>query len=276
MIVKVLVENNAVSSDFQTEHGLSLYIETGKQRILFDMGKSDLFLKNAKKLQADIAAVDFAVLSHGHYDHGGGMAAFLENNGKAKVYTHQRAFEKHFARRPEGELADIGIDPGLLESGRIVLTPDRFQISEGIELFSGVTERDLFSSSNRVLLMEEGAGAAEDSFAHEQNLVIREGERLYLFAGCSHNGIVNIVRRFIRLYGRPADFVFGGFHLHNPTTKQSEPEAHIQKVGAFLKDTSSKYYTGHCTGMEPYRMLKDILQDKLEYLATGSVIEIHP
>jgi metal-dependent hydrolase (beta-lactamase superfamily II) len=82
MVVKVLMENTAVSGDFQTEHGLSLYVETGGYRLLFDTGASGLFLENAKKLDVDIAKVDFAVISHGHYDHGGGLKPFLAQNTK--------------------------------------------------------------------------------------------------------------------------------------------------------------------------------------------------
>jgi len=80
MIIKTLVENTAVSKEYECEHGLSLYIETNKHKILFDLGKSDLFLKNAKRLNVDITEVDLVVISHGHYDHGGGLGAFLKTN----------------------------------------------------------------------------------------------------------------------------------------------------------------------------------------------------
>ena len=72
MIIKVLSENTAASDEFGCEHGLSLYVETGKHRLLFDTGASDLFAKNAARLGVELSAVDTAVLSHGHYDHGGG------------------------------------------------------------------------------------------------------------------------------------------------------------------------------------------------------------
>lgn len=77
MLIKVLIENTAISKDFGCEHGLSLYIETGDRKILFDVGASELFLENAKKLGVDVSDVDYLVISHGHYDHGGGLRAFL-------------------------------------------------------------------------------------------------------------------------------------------------------------------------------------------------------
>ena len=272
MLIKTLVENNAISPEFNTEHGLSLYIETGGTKLLFDMGASGLFLENARKLGVDIAEVDFALVSHGHYDHGGGLKLFLEENMKAKVFLRQQAFFKRYSKRENDELHEIGLDRELASSERVVFTPDQINIAEGIELFSNVTGRELFSSSNGTLMSEKDGQIIEDPFGHEQNLIITEAGKTALFAGCAHNGIVNILKEFMRLKGALPDTVFGGFHLYNPYTKQSEAPELVEKIGILLKNGRTKYYTGHCTGLESYGHLKRILGDQLEYLATGSVI----
>jgi 7,8-dihydropterin-6-yl-methyl-4-(beta-D-ribofuranosyl)aminobenzene 5'-phosphate synthase len=274
MVVKVLVENTAISDDFQTEHGLSLYIETGARRLLFDMGAGGLFLKNAKKLDVDIADIDFAVISHGHADHGGGLEVFLQENAEAPVFAHQKAFGKYYARRQDGRLNFIGLDERLMQDERVVLTGERFDIAEGIEVFSNVGRDGLFPSGNRVLLMEQDGRMTEDSFEHEQNLIVREGGKTMLFAGCAHNGITGIVRRFIEMEQRAPDYVLGGFHLYSSSAEQNESPATIAQIGEYLRRTGSVYFTGHCTGLEPYRRLKDIMGDRLEYLATGRTIEI--
>ena len=106
MKITALVENTCESGKYSVEHGLSLYIETDKHKILFDMGQTELFCENAKKLGVDLGKVDFAVLSHGHYDHGGGLAKFMEINKKAPIYIHEKAFGEHY----NGTEKYIGLD----------------------------------------------------------------------------------------------------------------------------------------------------------------------
>ena len=99
MKITTLMENTACSPEFACEHGLSLYIETGKRKLLFDAGQSGAFAENAGKLGIDLRQVDAFVLSHGHYDHGGGLPRFLEVNRQAMIYVNQFAFEPHYHGR---------------------------------------------------------------------------------------------------------------------------------------------------------------------------------
>lgn len=120
MMLKVLSENTVASKEFGCEHGLSLYVETDRLHLLFDTGASGVFAENAEKLGVDLSAVDIAVLSHGHYDHGGGLQTFLKKNERAKVYVQRRAFDPHYADRPDGNKAYIGLDMALLPNERFV------------------------------------------------------------------------------------------------------------------------------------------------------------
>ena len=274
MKVTVLAENTALSDAYGAEHGLSLFIESGTTKLLFDMGRGELFLQNAEKLGVSIAGVDVAVLSHGHYDHGGGLKAFLAANEKAPVYVNEYAFEAHFSQKNDGNPHDIGLDPAILTSGRIHLAGRREEIRAGMTLFSGVTERTLFSRCNDTLLMERAGALEPDDFRHEQNLLVWEGETLVLFAGCAHCGIVNIVREAERVAGRKLTAVFGGFHLQNPSTGESEPHEHVRAVGEALHASGARYYTGHCTGDEPFAQLKQIMGENLAAITTGGVYEL--
>ena len=128
----VLTENTTADAAIGCEHGLSLYIETGGKRILFDMGQTALFAENAQKLCVDLARIDFAVLSHGHYDHGGGLQTFLTCNKTAPVFLSRYAFEPHY----NGTEKYIGLDTALQSSERLVLTGETHRIADGLTLFS--------------------------------------------------------------------------------------------------------------------------------------------
>ena len=273
MRIKVLAEDTSSNSSMKSEHGLSLYIETMGKKILFDTGASNLFLENAEKMGISIKDVDLAVISHGHYDHGGGLRGFFEENDKAKVYIHKKAFEPHFSKRSE-KTADIGLDQSLIDHSRIVFTEDVFPIDQSLLLFSKVTENEFFSSCNQSLLVEKGGAITPDDFGHEQNLMIDENGKIILIAGCAHRGIVNILKSSVFINYKEPNFVIGGFHLYNYSERKSEDPSTVQQIGDFLKNTGSIYYTGHCTGNEAFNHLKTIMGDQIHYLSTGSVVDI--
>jgi len=273
MIIKTLVENTALSKNFGSEHGLSLYIEANSRKILFDVGASELFLENAKKLNVDICEVDYLIISHGHYDHGGGLRAFLRENTKAEIFLHRLAFEKYYALRSNDEPEYIGLDEELKQNRRIVLTSDRFFIYKGIQVFSNITRKEPLPKSNDSLLMKHDGKIVQDTFAHEQNLIIEEAGKTLLVTGCAHNGIVNILEYFHDLKRRMPNYVIGGFHL---SSRSGGNEVHemIDRIGKYLVDTKAKFYTCHCTGLEPYKRLKIIMGDSIDYLSAGSEIHI--
>lgn len=275
MTIQVLSENTSVSENFGYEHGLSLYVETPKHRLLFDTGASGLFAENAAKLGVDLSMIDIAVLSHGHYDHGGGLRTFLNQNSMAKVYVHKRAFEPHYANRPDGTKAYIGLDTGLLPSEHFVFCDGRYILDEELELFSKIREETPVPSGNAELFQKSGDSYLPDDFAHEQNLVIRQNGRAILIAGCAHRGIVNIVRQFQADNGRFPDIVIGGFHLHSRGLGKSETPEAVDAVARELLQTGARYYTCHCTGQEAYRRLKAAMGDQISYLSAGSRLEIN-
>lgn len=273
MLIKTLVENTAISKDFGSEHGLSLYIETKKHKILFDVGASGLFLQNAKRLNVNIADIDYLIISHGHFDHGGGLKTFFAENTKAEVFLHRLAFEKHYAIRTNDKLDYIGLDGNLKENKQVVLTSDRFFISSGLQVFSNIIQREPRPKSNSGLLKEHKGQTADDTFAHEQNLVIEEDGKTLLVTGCAHNGIINILEHFHALKGRMPDYVIGGFHLSSRSGRNEDSDT-IDRIAKHLLGTKAKFYTCHCTGMEAYERLKSAMSGNIDYLSAGSAITI--
>ena len=259
MKIVTLMENTTCREDLACEHGLSLYIETGDRKILFDAGQSGAFADNAEKLGIDLTQVDTVILSHGHYDHGGGLLRFLEVNQTAPIYLSRYAFEPHHNAAEKY----IGLDPALQDSGRLIFVDDRLELGEGITLHAC---RDRICSqpmdSAGLTVLENGVLNPED-FRHEQYLLLEEDGKQVCISGCSHRGILNITDWF-----RPHVLV-GGFHFMK--VKDSEILNHA--VGTLLTYPTT-YYTGHCTGEAQYAHMKAIMGEKLHSLSTGKNIEV--
>ncbi|MBR4832901.1 MAG: MBL fold metallo-hydrolase [Thermoguttaceae bacterium] len=141
MKIAVLCENSSSSPEFEAEHGLSFYVETSARRFLFDFGASSLFLRNAERLGIDVSTVDVAFLSHGHRDHGGGLAAFFEKNRVAPVYAAEKALRSYYSLRPNGEYVDIGVRVAPENAARIVRTSTggTFALDSETLIFSDAT-----------------------------------------------------------------------------------------------------------------------------------------
>ena len=260
MRITTLIENTALTPFFTAEHGLSLFVQTEHCRFLFDAGQTDAFADNAQKLGIDLKTADFAVLSHGHYDHGGGMMDFLERNRRAKLYLREDAFGTYCNAAQKY----IGLDSRLRQSGRLVLTGDEHVIAPGLTLYSCNTLPRSVPTDPFGLTEEIGGCFRPDEFRHEQYLLMEEGGRRVLLSGCSHKGILNILSWF-----RP-DVLVGGFHF-----KQLAPDSpQLRAWGEAMAKYDTVFYTGHCTGQAQFEVLKTILGDRLHPISTGTVVEI--
>jgi 7,8-dihydropterin-6-yl-methyl-4-(beta-D-ribofuranosyl)aminobenzene 5'-phosphate synthase len=244
------------------EHGLSLYIETGDLRILFDAGQTGAFADNARHLGVDLGSVDFAVLSHGHYDHGGGLMRFLQENDSAPVYISCHADRSCY----HGPEKYIGLAEDLLKHPRLIRTEGETEIAPGILLCSAENLAPVYPVESFGLQVLDRETLVADDFRHEQYLLIREGEKLVCISGCSHKGILNITHWF-----RP-DVLVGGFHFMklDPAGDGRKRLDHAAKV---LLASDTVYYTGHCTGESQYAYLKEKMGRRLEKLSTGLVVE---
>ncbi|AEV29159.1 metal-dependent hydrolase, beta-lactamase superfamily II [Sphaerochaeta pleomorpha str. Grapes] len=274
MIIKALVENSSCNPSLGEEHGLSLFIETNSKKILFDTGASALFNENAQKLGVDLKRVDLAVISHGHYDHGGGLKTFLALNPTALVYVRENAFGPFYSERAGNSYEYIGLDSSLAKETQIIPTKEQLQLTEGISLFSAVWGTQYFPSGNCSLFKKEGRDYVPDDFSHEQNLVIEEDGICLLVAGCAHRGIVNILEHFYRERGNYPTHVIGGFHLFNHRTGKPESKETLSGIAHYLLNTGARFYTCHCTGEESFGFLRSKLGDHIEYLPGGKILTI--
>lgn len=267
--IATLVENTTSSSNYRCKHGLCLYIETAKHKILFDLGQDGLFLENAKKMNIDISEIDTVIISHGHKDHGGALKNFMDFNSKARIYIRREAFEPHYIK-VFGLPFSVGLDEELLHNEQIVFTDDEMVIDEELFLFSNVKSNTYFAKSNNVLYAKKQDHLVLDDFCHEQNLIVASNGKRTLISGCSHAGIVNIQNKAESLVSEEMSAVVGGFHLYNPPTRKYESKELIDNIANDLKKKKSTYYTCHCTGMKAYKRMKNTMRDRLHYLSTGT------
>jgi 7,8-dihydropterin-6-yl-methyl-4-(beta-D-ribofuranosyl)aminobenzene 5'-phosphate synthase len=282
MRITTLIENHGAREDegLQAEFGLSLHVELGETRILFDTGATGAFAGNASRLGTDLSAVDLVVLSHHHFDHGGGLAAFLERNSRAPIYLKRPVDGAQYARVFGLFSRYVGIDQGLLESHeeRFVFV-DRFaEVAPGWFIVPDVLRLHPRPKGNRFLYLRTRRGWERDDFDHELILVARDADGIVIFTGCSHGGILNMIRTVAdRFPGAPIKAVIGGFHLLGapPFRAMGLGKKQIAELGRkLLAYPGTAYHTGHCTGDRAFRALKRIMGERLNAIHTGSVTSL--
>ena len=257
MKIYCLIENAKSCEKFECEHGLSFFIDTGVHKILFDMGASDKYIENAERLGLDLSEVDFAILSHGHFDHGGGLEAFLEINKIAPVYMSKYAFEPHYNK----DKIYIGLDTSI-QSDRIVFIDKTTIIDTGLTILSCNDKKSQYKNNAFGQCVFENGVFNEEDYRHEQYLMIEVGGKRILFTGCSHKGILNIVNWI------EADYIVGGFHF-----SKMELNKLLEICASYLGTFDCQFITCHCTGKEQFEFMRDFASN-IRYISSGDVIEI--
>lgn len=268
-----LIENTSGICGCTPAHGLSFYIETDGHRLLMDAGPSALTVKNAGYLGIDLSAVDTVILSHGHYDHADGLSEFIKINKTAKIYAQRSALGEYFAV-DDGRERYIGIAEDIKKSGRIIPIDGELKIDDELSVFSGITGRRHFPFTNKRLYKKTADGLVLDDFLHEQCLAVSHNGIKILFSGCAHNGVLNILDRYIALYGTAPDYMISGFHLAKKTDFTTADIDEIRAAAEEMKKYGTRFITCHCTGETAYLVIKEILGDRLGYVHCGEEIQI--
>ena len=196
MTVTVLVENTIgeANAGLGSEHGLSLHLDAAGMIILHDVGASGLFADNARALGIDLARVDLAVLSHGHYDHGGGLGRFLDANDRAPVYMARTAIEPHYAGLPLGR-REVGIRADALDRhrDRLRLLDADAEPAAGVHLLTTIGRSHPWVRFNRTLGSLRDGRIVRDDLAHEIAMAVELPDGIAVFTGCGHKGVLNMV-----------------------------------------------------------------------------------
>ena len=247
--ITVLVDNTARGPGVLAEHGLAFWIEADGHRILFDTGQGKTLHHNAEHLDISLDTAATVVISHGHFDHTGGLEALLDSNKQISVCLHPAALERKYARQKVPPHRSIGI-PGLDErtlrrqAGGLVWTREPTELTGGVYLTGEIPRRNDFEDTGGPFYLDRSC-TKPDPLLDDQALYIETPVGLVVVLGCAHAGVVNTLDYIAELTGRDRIYaVLGGMHLVRATPQRLEATAaaleryEVQRVG-----------TAHCTGM---------------------------
>lgn len=275
MKFRFLIENKTDNPGIIAEHGLSVYIEAQGKKIIFDAGATNLFAANAAEMGVDLSAVDLAVVSHGHYDHTGGFPIFHEINPDAPIYIHRNALRISYGTEggPLDKGGKLDKEPCSIKwsdeelkmlSDQLVFTDGPLQISDNIKITGSVTVDENFAPTD-FFYVKEGDKLVPDDMSHEQCLVIREPEGLYIFSGCSHRGVISALNTGKSMFpGERVAVLVAGMHLYS-----ASDEDRARVVDEIAAENMDNVMPVHCTGIKAICDLKTRLGDKCTVATAG-------
>ena len=296
--ITTLIENNPSPTDSRLicEHGLSLYIELPDTTILFDTGQTGEFIQNAANLNKDLSSVDYMLISHGHFDHSGGVRKLLESGllgNQTQMIVGSEFFNPKYSENREGAVKFGGVNTELentiingksysyigngfqekdVELSGISLRTmeeDTINLTDDIIVFHHFKQSNEFEKLNTRFVVEEEGQHPIDRFQDEISIGIKTDKGLVLIVGCSHIGIVNIISDVAKRIDMPIYMVIGGTHL-----VEADDERVDKTIKAFKKFGIEKIAVSHCTGEQAIEKLKNNFNDGFIFNTTGNVITI--
>lgn len=248
--ITTLCENTAVGRDILGEHGLAVLVEAGNRRFLFDTGAGMTLLHNAAKMRVDLDGLDGVILSHGHYDHTGGLKPLLQAVGPTTVYAHPDVFgEKYRLRRDGGEPVYVGMPCSRKEledaGANFVLTAEPCRIADGLLITGEIPREDPREGFEESFFVKSGDGLVHDEVRDDLALIVETEAGAVLVLGCAHSGPVNSLKHALKiLNGRRVRGVVGGMHL-----KDADSARIGRTVAAYRELGVETVAPCHCTGL---------------------------
>lgn len=262
--ITILAENTVYQSGLMAEHGLSLFLEYNGKKYLFDTGQGMVLEDNAEKLDIDLKNLDGLFLSHGHYDHTGGLKKLLEINPEIKVYAHPAAFAEKYSQKEKIYFA--GYDGKKPEN--FISVENKLEIAEDLFLTGEITaENDDYL--NKKFKVKKNGEFVTDRFLDDISLYLETAEGLIIILGCSHKGVENIIKNIIELSScKKIKAVIGGMHLKNASEEKINSKAEF-----FAELDIDNIYPIHCTGRKAQFIFQKKLSDKVKLAGVGDIIK---
>jgi len=273
--ITTLIENTALGYDLVAEHGLSFWIEYNGKNILFDTGQTGSITKNAKILGIDLATTDAIIISHGHYDHTGGLNAVLSIAEHANIYMHPAAVNQKFSMKASGTSRSIGIPTNIgsildahTEANKVIWTQGPTEILPGL-FVTGQVPRAGESSAEADEFFLDADCAHPDDIDDDQTLFFETESGIVVVFGCAHAGIYNILKYIVKLAGTDnIHAVMGGMHLLHAS------DAGINRaIKTLSRYDIQKFGPAHCTGLEAAMKMRESFPKKCFMCSVGTTIE---
>ena len=275
-VYTLMHDDKRKNTAFMTEHGLSLYFEYGDRRVLFDTGASDSFIYNATLLGIDLSKVDVCVISHAHSTSTGGLKYFFDINDRAQVYMKHAARGDYYIKKLFSQ-ERTSIDPVLFKTyaDRLHLIEGDTPITAGV-VATNVNKYRHYPIYTSLMYKKQDDEMVRDDLAHELFLSVQTDNGVVVLTGCSHHGVINILKTAEDKFG-PVAGIVGGFHLNGTSClglrRRKEPAVEVRAIARYLSNNRIKYvYTGHCTGERQFEKLE--LHARAKKIYSGDIIEL--
>jgi 7,8-dihydropterin-6-yl-methyl-4-(beta-D-ribofuranosyl)aminobenzene 5'-phosphate synthase len=269
--ITVLAENTAGVRALLAEHGWSVLLEIRGRRYLFDTGQGLVLVPNARALGQDLGHLDAVLLSHGHYDHAGGLAAVLARNPGLRLYAHPEAFTPKFARNADGTARPVGLDDEQLAAARTAtrMPVEGFlAIDGGVFLTGPIPRKTDFEDTGGAFFLDREC-TRPDRLPDDQAVFFETPAGLVVILGCAHAGVVNTLLA-IREYtgGKPIHTLIGGMHLVHADDNRLE-----RTLEAFRELDIQRLFPCHCTGFAAMARMWNAFPERCFAVKTGLVLE---
>ncbi len=268
----ILADNTADRDDLTAEHGLAIFISGPRRKVLLDAGASGAtLLSNASALGIDLSALDAVVISHGHYDHTGGLASVVQQRPGLPVYVHSGAFDRRYADRPGKPLKDISCPhsiEALYQAGAVFHSVSRPEPLADWLVVSGPIAGP--KHGGNVFVVRKAGELVIDGFEDEMCLLVRGQRGWAVLTGCCHRGLGNTIRLARSLiHDEPLTTLVGGMHLAN------NDQAGIDEALELIEKYAIRdIYTCHCTQPGAVNQLQQALGDRLHPMSVGSRVAL--
>jgi 7,8-dihydropterin-6-yl-methyl-4-(beta-D-ribofuranosyl)aminobenzene 5'-phosphate synthase len=273
----VVVENTAQDSNLGSEHGLSLWLEHQGRNLLYDTGVGKNLLPNLKALGLDPALLDGVVLSHGHYDHVGGLAPLLrlrlEKGLGTPIWCHEAVFAPHLKQK-QNEVVSIapeGHEKAIYEGlgARFSFVENSLSLWPGVRLWAPIPRVTDFEGPAPSLVTMEGDKVVPDPFIDDLAMTVETENGLNVITGCAHSGVINVLLAVENGLNRKVDLLIGGTHL-GPAPKPQQDKA----LAELETREGLKVAAGHCTGEDIQKKMANMLGDRFLGLSGGMVLSL--